>query len=58
MREQLQTIDQVAKYLNVSVRTIYRMLDDASITGYKVRGEWRIDPKSVQSYLQSRSNPS
>lgn len=56
MQEPLQTIEEVAKQLNVSTRTIFRMLDDKSIEGYKVRGEWRISPSSVQAYLQSRSN--
>lgn len=56
MQEPLQTIEEVAKQLNVSTRTIFRMLADKSIVGYKVRGKWRINPSSVQSYLQSRSN--
>ena len=56
MAGQLQTVEQVAKMLNVHVRTVQRLLLDKAIVGYKVRGVWRIDPQSVDAYMKDRCN--
>ncbi|MBC2639665.1 MULTISPECIES: helix-turn-helix domain-containing protein [unclassified Rhodococcus (in: high G+C Gram-positive bacteria)] len=34
--QQLSTIEDAARYLNVSTRTIRRMITDGKITGYRI----------------------
>jgi excisionase family DNA binding protein len=54
--ETLHTVAQAAKRLNVSERTVRRMIDSKEITAYKVRDQWRIPESDIQRYLAEQSN--
>jgi excisionase family DNA binding protein len=43
---------QVALLLNVSQRTVYRMIAESYFVVAKFRGSLRVSEKSVQSYVQ------
>lgn len=42
------TLDEVAVYLKVTPRTIYRMLDEGQISAFKVRGAWRFRMDEIE----------
>ena len=42
MTDEMMTPDEVAKYLNVKVCTIYNCLGNGTIPGFKVGSKWRI----------------
>ena len=48
---EIMTLDEVAAYLKVTTRTIYRMLDDAQVPGFKVRGAWRFRKSEVERWI-------
>lgn len=48
--QQLATIQQTADALSVSTKTVWRMLRDGSLTGYRIRNRWRID---LDKFLES-----
>jgi excisionase family DNA binding protein len=50
--DRLMTIDEVAYYLNVSPRTIYRKIYNVELLAYKVGGVWRMEPQSVLNYVR------
>ncbi|GGG02156.1 MULTISPECIES: helix-turn-helix domain-containing protein [Paenibacillus] len=52
--DRLMTIDEVAYYLNLSPRTIYRKIYEGELLAYKVGGVWRMEPQLVYKY--SRQN--
>lgn len=52
--DRLMTIDEVAYYLNLSPRTIYRKIYEGELLSYKVGGVWRMEPQFVYKY--SRQN--
>jgi len=47
----LWTVSDVAVYLNVTERTIYRLLKDKEIPAYKVGGQWRFKEQDITAWL-------
>lgn len=47
----LLTINEVAKLLNISKFTVYRMLKDGEIQATKIRGSIRIFGDSLEGYI-------
>jgi len=50
----LWTVSEVALYLNVTERTIYRLLTDKQIPAYKVGGQWRFKEDEIMAWLTSK----
>lgn len=57
MREVL-TSREAAEYLNVHIRTIYRLVKNKQIPGRKVGGSWRFKKKALEEWLSCEENPS
>lgn len=56
MTEALLTLRDVAHLLNVSERTVFRLIEQGEITGIQIGGEgkgrrWRFEPAAVDAYL-------
>ena len=51
----LMTLEEVAKYLRVTTKTIYRLLDKHDIPAKKVGRQWRFDKASIDIWLRRRS---
>ena len=47
----LLTLDAVAKYLNVTPLTVYRMVKKGAIPGLKLGSDWRFSPEDIATYL-------
>jgi excisionase family DNA binding protein len=56
MPEELLTLQQVAKYLNVDRFTVYRLLAQKQLPAFKVGGQWRFKPKMIESWLMKNAN--
>lgn len=52
--EDLLTAKQLQDLLKVDRITIYRMLADGRLTGFKVGGQWRFSRRQIESWLQER----
>jgi excisionase family DNA binding protein len=58
MSEQLLTLEQVAKYLNVDRFTVYRLVAQKQLPAFKVGGQWRFKRKMLENWLrQNASTP-
>jgi len=55
MEEKALTVKQVAEYLNVNDRTIYKLAQEGKIPCFKVAGTWRFWRKDIEEW--SRNNP-
>lgn len=49
------TVEEVAKYLRVTTKTIYRLLEKRSIPATKVGRQWRFDRDTTNHWLQQKS---
>ena len=46
------TIEEVANYLKVNIRTVYRMLKEKEIPAFKVRNQWRFKKEEVDGFIK------
>lgn len=49
----LYTIDEVAEYLRVTRRTIYRYIEQGKLPAYKVGDSWRFSDEAIAEYLKN-----
>ena len=49
------TLDEVAGYLRITRRTMYRLLKENNIPAIKVGGQWRFDRNSIDDWLRHNS---
>jgi two-component system probable response regulator PhcQ len=51
----LQTPDQVARYLNVTKFTLYRLVTQKKIPAFKVGNQWRFKQEMIDAWLMDKS---
>ena len=52
---ELMTLQELASYLRVTTKTIYRLLEAQSIPAKKVGRQWRFDKDSIDTWLSQES---
>ncbi len=52
---ELMTVQELADYLRVTKKTIYRLLERGGIPAIKVGHQWRFDKTSIDEWLQRSS---
>ena len=52
----LLTLEQVARYLNVNRFTVYRLVTQKQIPGFKVGNQWRFKQEMIDAWLMAKSN--
>ena len=50
----LMDIETTGKYIGVSERTVYRLLDKEGLPGSKVGRQWRFEKQAVDEWLKRR----
>lgn len=58
MTDQIMTVKEVADYLKVNERTVYRMAADSKIPAFKVGGSWRFKQAEIEKWIKMQSNDS
>jgi excisionase family DNA binding protein len=56
LMKEIMTPSEVAEYLSVHVRTIYRLAKKGEIPGRKVGGRWRFKKDVLDKWLSLREN--
>ena len=52
MTESTLTIKDIAKYLNVTERTIYNLLDQRELPGFKVGSNWIFRKEDINKWIE------
>ena len=52
MTESTLTIKELAKYLSVTERTIYNLLERGQLPGFKVGGTWRFKREDIDKWIE------
>lgn len=55
MESEILTIKEVAEYLKVNERTIYRLANKADIPAFKVGNIWRFERIKIVDWMNSQS---
>jgi excisionase family DNA binding protein len=48
------TVRDVAAYLNVNEKTVYRLAQRRELPGFKVAGAWRFRPEDIQGWVEAQ----
>lgn len=51
MESNILTLQEVAKYLKVNKKTIYRMVKNREIPAFRVRSEWRFKKEAIDKWI-------
>jgi len=48
------SVQQVADYLGVSTRVVYRLIRSGQVRAFKVGGRWRISKDAVRQFIEEQ----
>ena len=48
------TVREVAAYLNVNEKTVYRLAQRQGLPGFKVAGAWRFRPEDIEGWVETQ----
>ena len=54
MPEQVLTVKEVAEYLKVNERTVYRMAASGELPGFKVGASWRFKVDDIENWIDKQ----
>ncbi len=54
MIDRAMTVREVADYLNVDHKVIYRLLSTHALPGFKVAGTWRFKRADIEAWIEER----
>ena len=49
----LASVSQTVTALNVSIKTVCRLVEEGAVRAYRIRGSLRINKNSIRSYLEA-----
>jgi excisionase family DNA binding protein len=55
LESEILTIKQLAEYLKVNERTIYRLANKGDIPAFKVGNNWRFKASAIESWINQNS---
>lgn len=56
MKDQIMTVKDVASYLKLNERTVYRLAVSAAIPAFKVGASWRFKQKDIELWIEEQKN--
>ena len=56
MGDQIMTVKDVASYLKLNERTVYRMATSAKIPAFKVGTSWRFKKEEIDAWIAQQHN--
>lgn len=56
MSDQIMTVKEVAAYLKLNDRTVYRMAAAANIPAFKVGTSWRFKKQEIYTWIDRQHN--
>jgi excisionase family DNA binding protein len=54
--ERFMTLKEVAEYLHLNERTVYKWAQDGTIPGSKLGSTWRFRRSEIDSWVEQRKN--
>lgn len=55
MSEDILTLQEVAEYLKVDERTVYRMVKSKQLPAFKVRNQWRFKKDAIDNWIEANN---
>ena len=52
--DEILTLKQVADYLKLTERTLYRLIQEGKLPGFKVGNSWRFRLRDIDAWLEAQ----
>lgn len=56
MSDQILTVKDVASYLKLNERTVYRLATSAKIPAFKVGTSWRFKKEDIENWIEEQKH--
>ncbi len=56
MSDEIMTVKDVAAYLKLNERTVYRMATSAKMPAFKVGSSWRFKREELEKWIEQHKN--
>jgi excisionase family DNA binding protein len=56
MKDDILTIREVAEMLKLAEKTVYSLVADGDIPGFKVGGSWRFSRKKLEKWVETQNS--
>jgi excisionase family DNA binding protein len=54
MTEKIYTVKEVAEFLRVTPRTVWKMINQGELEAFQVRGDYRIKQSTLDAFMEKR----
>ncbi|MDD3288781.1 MAG: helix-turn-helix domain-containing protein [Alphaproteobacteria bacterium] len=55
MKDNVLTVRDVAEMLKLAEKTVYSLVADGEIPGFKVGGSWRFSRKELENWIEAQN---
>ena len=55
MSPEILTVEQVAELLHLHTMTVYRLVKEGKLPGFKVGGRWRFEKNALENWMVDRA---
>ena len=55
MAPEILTVEQVAELLHLHTMTVYRLVKEGKLPGFKVGGRWRFEKTALETWMVDRA---
>ena len=55
MKEDILTVREIAEMLKLADKTVYSLVSDGEIPGFKVGGSWRFSKKELEKWVAAQN---
>ena len=52
--DEILTLKEVADYLKLTERTLYRLTQDGTLPGFKVGNSWRFRVRDIEAWIEAQ----
>lgn len=56
MNDKIMTVSDIAEYLNIHKVTVWRLLRDKGLPGFKVGGSWRFRKERIDEWIKEKES--
>ncbi len=56
MSHEIMTLKEVAEFLKVAEKTVYRLAQDGKVPAFKVGGSWRFRRSDLDAWIQNQTD--
>ena len=56
MQSKILTVDELSEYLHVHRTTIYRLLKEGKLPGFRVGSDWRFNSEEIERWQRDQMN--